>query len=71
MDNVGIVANDIKAAIAFFVELGLDLVGEMIVEGQWVDRVVGLNGVRSDIALMRTPDVARYQFHPPTINCAI
>ncbi len=56
MDNVGIVVNDIKAAIAFFVELGLELVGEMTVEGQWVDRIVGLNGVRSDIALMRTPD---------------
>ncbi len=56
MDNVGIVVNDIEAAIAFFVELGLELAGEMTVEGQWVDRIVGLNGVRSDIALMRTPD---------------
>ena len=56
MDNIGIVVNDIEAAIAFFVELGLEVVGEMTVEGQWVDRVVGLNGVRSDIALMRTPD---------------
>jgi catechol 2,3-dioxygenase-like lactoylglutathione lyase family enzyme len=56
MDNIGIVVEDLKAAIAFFVELGLELEGEMTVEGQWVDRVVGLNGVRSDIAMMRTPD---------------
>ena len=56
MDNVGIVVADLKAAIAFFVELGLELEGEMTVEGQWVDRVVGLDGVRNDIAMMRTPD---------------
>ncbi|HEX9323335.1 MAG TPA: VOC family protein, partial [Xanthobacteraceae bacterium] len=54
MDNVAIVVEDLKAAIAFFVELGLELEGEATVEGQWVDRVVGLNGVRSDIALLRT-----------------
>ena len=56
MDNVGIVVEDLKAAIAFFVELGLELEGETTVEGQWVDRIVGLNGVRSDIVMMRTPD---------------
>ena len=56
MDNVGIVVDDLKAAIAFFVELGLTLEGEMTVEGQWVDRVVGLDGVRNNIAMMRTPD---------------
>ena len=56
MDNVGIVVDDLKAAIAFFVELGLELEGETTVEGPWVDRVVGLNGVRSDIVMMRTPD---------------
>jgi catechol 2,3-dioxygenase-like lactoylglutathione lyase family enzyme len=56
MDNVGIVVEDLKATIAFFVELGMELEGEMTVEGQWVDRVVGLDGVRSDIAMMRTPD---------------
>ena len=42
MDNVGIVVDDLKAAIAFFVELGLELEGEMTVEGEWVDRIVGL-----------------------------
>ena len=56
MHNVGIVVDDLKAAIAFFAELGLELEGEMTVEGQWVDRIVGLNSVRSDIAMMRTPD---------------
>lgn len=56
MDNIGIVVEDLKAAIAFFVELGLELEGEMTVEGQWVDRVVGLDGVRNDVAIIRTPD---------------
>ena len=56
IDNIGIVVEDLKAAIAFFLELGLELEGEMTVEGKWVDRVVGLDGVRNDIAMMRTPD---------------
>lgn len=56
LHNVGIVVEDLKAAIAFFAELGLELEGETTVEGQWVDRIVALNGVRSDIAMMRTPD---------------
>ena len=56
MDNVGIVVDDLKAATAFFVELGLELEGEYTVEGRWVDRVVGLDGVRNDIAMLRTPD---------------
>ena len=46
MDNVGIVVDDLKV-IAFFVELGLELEGEMTVEGPWVDRTIGLDGVRS------------------------
>ncbi len=67
MDNVGIVVDDMAAAIAFFSELGLQLEGEMTVEGPWVDQTVGLDDVRSDIAMMRTPDghsrleLARYQ----------
>ena len=56
MDNVSIVVDDLQAAIAFFLELGLELEGEMTVEGPWVDRVVGLHDTRSDIAMMRTPD---------------
>jgi catechol 2,3-dioxygenase-like lactoylglutathione lyase family enzyme len=73
MDNVGIVVDDLEAAIAFFAELGLELEGEATVEGQLVDRVVGLDGVRSDIAMMRTPDgLSRLElskFHtPPAIS---
>ena len=56
MDNVAIVVDDLQGAIAFFVELGLELEAETTVEGPWVDRIVGLEGVRSDIAMMRTPD---------------
>ena len=56
MDNVAIVVDDLAAATAFFVDLGLELEGEATVEGRWVDRVVGLDGVRSDIAMLRTPD---------------
>ena len=70
MDNVGIVVEDLKAAIAFFVELGMELEGEAPVEGRWVDRVVGLDDVRLDIAMMRTPDghgrLELTKFHTPT-----
>jgi catechol 2,3-dioxygenase-like lactoylglutathione lyase family enzyme len=69
MDNVLIVVEDLEAAKAFFVELGMELEGEMPVEGPWVDRVVGLDGVRADIAMMRTPDghgrVELTKFHTP------
>jgi catechol 2,3-dioxygenase-like lactoylglutathione lyase family enzyme len=70
MDNVLLVVDDLEAAIAFFVELGLELEGEATVEGRSVDRVVGLDGVRSDIAMMRTPDghgrLELDKFHTPT-----
>ena len=56
MDNVLIVVNDLGAAKAFFTELGMELEGEASVEGRWADRVVGLNGVRADVATLRTPD---------------
>src|SRR5829696_1643083 len=56
MDNVLIVVDDLEAAKAFFAELGMELEGEAPVEGRWVDRVVGLNDVRADVAMMRTPD---------------
>ncbi|WP_442785195.1 VOC family protein [Amycolatopsis sp. H20-H5] len=56
MDNVAIVVDDLEATVAFFAELGLELEGKATVEGSAVDRVVGLEGVRSDIAMMRTPD---------------
>src|SRR5687767_3795946 len=56
MDNVAIVVDDLAAAKAFFAALGLELEGEATVEGSAVDRLVGLEEVRSDIAMMRTPD---------------
>ena len=56
MDNVGIVVEDLVAAIAFFTELGMELEGTAQIEGLWADHTVGLDGVRSDIAMMRTPD---------------
>src|SRR5712675_1525194 len=69
MDNVGIVVDDLEAAIAFFLELGMELEGKATVEGQSVDRVVGLDGVRSDIAMLRTPDghgrIELSKFHAP------
>jgi catechol 2,3-dioxygenase-like lactoylglutathione lyase family enzyme len=70
MDNVGVVVDDLAAAIAFFVDLGLELEGETTVEGPWADRVVGLDGVRVDVAMVRTPDghsrVELMKFHTPT-----
>src|SRR3712207_924609 len=69
MDNVLIVVEDLEAAQAFFVELGMELEGEAQVEGDWVGRVVGLDGVRADIAMLRTPDghgrVELTRFHTP------
>ena len=56
MDNVLLVVDDLEAAKAFFAELGLELEGETVVEGQSVDRLIGLDGVRATIASMRTPD---------------
>jgi catechol 2,3-dioxygenase-like lactoylglutathione lyase family enzyme len=70
MDHVGIVVNDLVSAKAFFVELGLKLQGEGSVEGGWVDRVVGLEGVRAEIAMMETPDghgrLELTKFHAPS-----
>jgi len=72
MHNTGIVFEDLDAAVDFFVELGLEVEGRMQVEGAWVDQTVGLDDVRSDIAMLRTPDghgrleLARYR-HPRAI----
>jgi catechol 2,3-dioxygenase-like lactoylglutathione lyase family enzyme len=69
MDHVGIVVDDLPAATAFFLELGLALQGQGPVEGSWVDRVVGLDGVRAEIAMLQTPDghgrVELAKFHAP------
>jgi catechol 2,3-dioxygenase-like lactoylglutathione lyase family enzyme len=56
MDHVGIVVDDLPAAVEFFLALGLELQSERSVEGESVDRVVGLDGVRSEIAMLQTPD---------------
>ena len=69
MDNVGIVVDDLEAAIVFFVDLGLELEGQATVKGPLVDRLVGLNDVRSDVAMLRTPDghsrIELSKFHTP------
>jgi catechol 2,3-dioxygenase-like lactoylglutathione lyase family enzyme len=56
LDHIGIVVDDLAAATAFFVELGLTPAGEAPVEGAWVDRIIGLDGVRSRIVMLETPD---------------
>jgi catechol 2,3-dioxygenase-like lactoylglutathione lyase family enzyme len=56
MDNVSIVFEDLDGAVAFFVELGLTLEGKQQVEGSWVDGVIGIEGARVEIAMLRTPD---------------
>ncbi len=70
MDHVGINVDDLAGAIAFFVELGLELEGEATNEGSWVDRIIGLEGTRADIAMMRTPDghgrLELVKFHTPS-----
>jgi catechol 2,3-dioxygenase-like lactoylglutathione lyase family enzyme len=74
MDNVGVVVEDLAAAIAFFLELGLELEGEAAVEGPSVDRLVGLDGVRCDMAVVRTPDghgrLELMKFHTPAAATA-
>jgi catechol 2,3-dioxygenase-like lactoylglutathione lyase family enzyme len=69
LEHVGIVVDDLAAATAFFVELGLKLQGEWQVEGGWVDRVVGLEGVGTECAMVETPDgngpLELIKFHAP------
>ena len=75
MDNILIVVEDLEAAKAFFAELGMEVEGETTVEGPWADKVVGLDGVRADITMLRTPDghgrVELSRFHsPPAVRVA-
>lgn len=74
LDNVGIVVEDLAAAVAFFVELGLELEGEATVEGPSVDSLVALDGVRCDLAVVRTPDghgrLELMRFHSPASPAA-
>ncbi|MEU3459170.1 VOC family protein [Streptomyces sp. NPDC006733] len=69
MDNVLIVVEDLDAVVAFFVELGLELEGRMPIEGRWVDRVIGIDGSRQEVAMLRTPDghsrIELAMFHEP------
>ena len=69
LDNVLIVVEDLDAVISFFVELGMELEGRGPVEGEWVERVIGLTGVRQDVAMLRTPDgqgkIELAMFHTP------
>lgn len=74
LDNIGVVVEDMAAVIAFFVELGLELEGEATVEGPDVDRLVALDGVRCDLAVVRTPDghgrLELMKFHSPACATA-
>lgn len=69
MDNVLIVVEDIDAVIAFFVELGMELENRGPVEGRWVERIIGVDEVRQEVAMLRTPDghgrVELAMFHQP------
>jgi catechol 2,3-dioxygenase-like lactoylglutathione lyase family enzyme len=69
LDNIGIVVDDLDVAVAFFIELGMELEGRMLIEGSWAERVVGLENMRSEIAMMRIPDapgrLELTQYHSP------
>jgi catechol 2,3-dioxygenase-like lactoylglutathione lyase family enzyme len=69
MDNVLIVVEDLDAVIAFFVELGMELEGKGPIEGRWVERVIGVDDVRQDVAMLRIPDghgrIELAKFHAP------
>jgi catechol 2,3-dioxygenase-like lactoylglutathione lyase family enzyme len=71
MDNVGIVVEDLDAAIAFFTELGLELEGRAPIAGDWADSVTGLRDMRVEMAMMRTPDrhgrLELSRFHAPAV----
>ena len=70
MDHVGVIVDDLPAAIEFFVQLGLELEGEASAEGDVVDSIVGLEGVRTDFAFVQTPDghgrLELIKFHSPS-----
>ncbi|HEX7003422.1 MAG TPA: VOC family protein [Trueperaceae bacterium] len=71
LDHVSVVVEDLAAATAFFGALGMTREGEASVEGPWVDRVNGIEGVRVDIVMMRTPDghgrLELTKFHDPEL----
>jgi glyoxalase/bleomycin resistance protein/dioxygenase superfamily protein len=69
MDNILIVVDDLDAVISFFVELGMELENKGPIEGRWVERVIGIDDVRQDIAMLKTPDghgrIELAMFHTP------
>jgi catechol 2,3-dioxygenase-like lactoylglutathione lyase family enzyme len=75
MDNVLIVVDDLDAVVAFFVELGMELEGRGPIEGRWAERVIGIDDVRQEVAMLRTPDghgrIELAMFHRPTAISAV
>ena len=70
IDHVGIIVNDLPAAKAFFLALGFEMMGEGIVEGEWAERIIGLQSVKSEVVMLQTPDgeqrIELSKFHSPT-----
>lgn len=73
LDHISVVVEDLPAAIDFFTELGMTKAGEAPIEGDWVDRINGIKGIKVDIAMMRTPDglgqleLTKFH-HPPLVD---
>ncbi|HEX2646177.1 MAG TPA: VOC family protein, partial [Candidatus Dormibacteraeota bacterium] len=72
LDHVGVVVDDLDAVAAFFLALGFEREGGGLVEGEWVDKVVGLDGVRAELVIVRTPDgsgkLELAKYHAPADN---
>ncbi len=70
IDHVGIIVNDLPAAKAFFLDFGLEMLGEGEVEGEWVERIIGLQDVKEEVVMLRTPDgnanIELVKFHKPS-----
>lgn len=70
IDHVGINVNDLPAAIKFFIDFGFEMLGEGVVEGEWVDRIIGLKNVKSEVVMLRIPDgetiLELSKFHTPS-----
>jgi len=70
IDHVGVVVNDLPAAKAFFLDFGLEMLGEGKVEGEWVERIIGLQDVKVEFVMLRTPDgeanIELVKFHTPS-----
>ena len=70
IDHVGIIVNDLSAAKAFFLDFGFEMLGEGEVEGEWAERIIGLQDVKAEVAMLRTPDgeanIELSKFHSPT-----